>query len=136
MSATLMPASGRFQRQTSDGLCLICKQATSGKKPYCIDHMEYLPRVKELLSSLSQKEKEEKLVLKRGLSAIKEDSLVLSEIIDILSLGSKTVGALAKEVSLKESLVRIYIKYLSNKNTIRMQPAIGGDILHLISQDN
>lgn len=136
MSATLMPASGRFQRQVSDGFCLICKQPTSGKKPYCIDHIENIPRVKELLSSLSQKEKEERLVLKKGLSAIKEDSLVLSEIIDILNLGNKTAGALAKEISLKESLVRIYIKYLSNKNIIRVQPAAGGDILHLLAQDN
>jgi len=128
MPTIAMLSSERYRRQKPvDGKCQICHQPTN-KKPYCIDHIENIPYVKDLMSKINDKDSELALVKKRGMEVIQEGSIIVEEIADLLFQEKKPLAKIAQEISIKEAIARIYLTYMEKHQLVKIVATTGGGV--------
>ena len=112
MTQVVEKSSGRYHRAATN-FCEICKQPTSERKPYCIDHINKSPYIDTIMAQLKRREKEEKAVKKQGAKAVKSDSVVVGEILTTLrAMGPRTVPDLARDLNMKKELLHSYVDFL------------------------
>jgi hypothetical protein len=83
MTQVVEKSSGRYRRAATN-FCEICKQPTSERKPYCIEHIDNSPYIESIVNQLRNREKEERAVKKKGAKGVKNDSVVVNEILTTL----------------------------------------------------
>ena len=95
-----------------------CNNITTGRKDYCIDHLDQIPKIKKLQADVENIDEEEKQVTKRGKKAITPNSLIIKDILRILRNSSVTFKKMKQETDLPEPILKLYVEYLEEKGKI------------------
>ena len=94
-----------------------CGKATREGKPYCSDHVEEHPYVRDLLQALSDREDEEERVRKRGAREVDLDGVTAQEILGYVAIhGGRTIQRLSRELNLDQKTIRGYARALERGN--------------------
>ena len=98
-----------------------CGHVTTERKPYCIDHLDRLPYVRELQAQLSSRDAEEVAAASRkGWRAVDPDGSRAREIIDQLAVkGAQTPKRLAITVELRPGSLENYLGALEKAGYIK-----------------
>ena len=100
--------------------CEVCGESTREGKPFCPEHVERNAYVRNILQALEDQEKEHTKALKKGTSAIANNSLTAIEMVKVLAIrGTTTVNRIAREVNLDLELVEVYARYLGERRITR-----------------
>lgn len=98
-----------------------CKRATTGRKPYCTEHVALMPQVQRLQEELQRREDEWSAVLRRGARAVDPQGTTAQEILMYLKIqGSSTVRRLAKDLSMDLELLTPYVNALRRHRLVRV----------------
>jgi len=101
--------------------CDICLRGTREGKPYCTEHITHADYVQGIIQALEAQEEEHRKVSKRGMRAIKKNSLTVEELIKtIFSRGTATIERLSREMNLDYKLIETYSKYLARHKLARL----------------
>ncbi len=104
-----------------------CAKRPSEQKPYCSDHLDELPYVKELLTSHDHIDDEHARVKKQGARAVDVNGHTACEILRFLTHdGDRSVAKLARDMGLEESLIKHYLRKLQTERLIRISPKAKG----------
>jgi len=97
-----------------------CGHVTTERKPYCIDHLDQLPYVRELQAQLSNRDAEEQAATSRiGWRAVDPTGSRAREIIDQLAVkGAQTPRRLAITVELRPTSLENYLGALERAGLI------------------
>jgi predicted HTH transcriptional regulator len=103
--------------------CAVCKKGTRLNKPWCPEHINESPYVKWIQAQIDKQEDELREVRRSNSSIfIEDDSLVLREILSILSYrGAKTINGLSKEMNLDPDTVSQYINHLRSLDMVLVE---------------
>lgn len=105
--------------------CLICKETTSERKPFCIDHIQESDYVSNLLKKIKLRDQEIQSVKKYGKSAITSNSILSKDIIaHILDTGAQSVGRIAHAFHLSEEIINSYCGWLVEHGYIEIIPNV------------
>ena len=98
-----------------------CGHVTTERKPYCIDHLDRLPYVRELQAQLSSRDAEEVAAASRkGWRAVDPDGSRAREIIDQLAVkGAQTPKRLAITVELRPNSLENYLSALERAGLVK-----------------
>ena len=98
-----------------------CSHPTTERKPYCIDHLERLPYVRELQEQLAQRDAEEvAATAKKGWKAVDIVGSRAREIVDQLSVkGAQTPKRLAITVEMRPSSLEAYLAALERAGLVK-----------------
>ncbi|MCA8923533.1 MAG: hypothetical protein KDD82_17080 [Planctomycetes bacterium] len=98
-----------------------CDQTTREGKPFCPDHVEEHPYVREILSTLQRREEEEESVRCRGSRAVDPGGLTARELVLHLSLhGARTVERLSRELQLDPKVLEGYVSALVTQGLVSL----------------
>lgn len=87
-----------------------CKKATTGRKPYCVNHVEMQPYIQELQERIAGREAEWVRVKQLGARAVDPDGLTAREILHYMDVhGPCTVRRLAKDLAMERALLDCYV---------------------------
>lgn len=112
-----------------------CDETTREGKPYCSDHVEDHEYVRDILDVIEKQQAEHKAVMRRGCRAIKEDSLTLHEIIQLLQQrGKRTLERISRDMNLDGDLVKKYADYLIKKGRVTEGRTTRGSITLTFNQ--
>ena len=93
-----------------------CFTATREGKPFCSDHVEDHPRVRRLLATIRQREREVQAIARRGSNAVRSDHLIVAEVVTHLrATGQQTLERLAKDTGLPFVVVRSIARWLRRR---------------------
>jgi len=96
-----------------------CGGGTREGKPYCPEHVDEHDYVKDILQILADQEEEHKNISKRGIRAIKDGSLTVTEIGKLLAnRGVTTVNRVSREMNLDLETTKVYARYLVKKDLV------------------
>lgn len=96
-----------------------CEKTTREQKPFCPDHVDQNPYVREIMGALSESDAERKSVKKKGPKAVHLGGIVVNEIILHLELhGRRTVERLAKELQVDIKTLNPYLTRLKKEGKI------------------
>jgi hypothetical protein len=114
-----------------------CKRATTGRKPFCTDHIEHMPQVRWLRDELQRREDEWEAVRRRGARAVKMEGTTAHEVLQYLKVhGSRTIRRLAKDLSMDLELVTPYVNALRRKRKVRVtENKRGIPLVHYLADD-
>ncbi|MGE0708576.1 MAG: hypothetical protein AB7N76_22885 [Planctomycetota bacterium] len=121
----MMPVGGRKKPRhcERDG----CSQATREGKPFCSEHVEELPYVREVQARIDARESEHQEVERRGARAVDPYGPTARDILVTLWInGERSVARLARELNLDFRLVKDYVKSLKRARLIDVTPARRG----------
>jgi len=98
-----------------------CGHVTTERKPYCIDHLDQLPYVRELQAHLASREAEESAAASRkGWRAVDPSGSRAREIIDQLAVkGAQTPKRLAITVELRPISLENYLGALERAGLVK-----------------
>ena len=98
-----------------------CGHVTTERKPYCIDHLDRLPYVRELQAQLSSRDAEEVAATSRkGWRAVDPTGSRAREIIDQLAVkGAQTPKRLAITVELRPNSLENYLGALERAGLVK-----------------
>ena len=97
-----------------------CKKATTGRKPFCVDHVERQPYVQELQGRIQKRSQEWEHVGRRGARAVDPAGLTAVEIVQYVRVhGPCTIKRLAKDLSLERSLLESFVRALTSRRLLR-----------------
>jgi hypothetical protein len=98
-----------------------CGHVTTERKPYCIDHLDRLPYVRELQAALFSRDQEEQAAFNRkGWRAIDTDGSRAREIIDQLAVkGAQTPKRLAITVEIRPGSLESYLGALEKAGLVK-----------------
>jgi hypothetical protein len=98
-----------------------CGHPTTERKPYCIDHIDRLPYVKELQAQLAHRDAEEVAATsRRGWRAVDPTGSRAREIIDQLAVkGAQTPKRLAITVEIQPNSLESYLGALERAGLVR-----------------
>ena len=97
----------------------ICGEATSEKKQYCLDHIEYSPDIQSLMETMELREEEIKKIVKKGIKAVKPDSRLIEEVLGFLgTMGPESVAKISRMIGIPEKVVEPICKFLVKKNIL------------------
>jgi len=128
--------SGRRPSATSR-LCETsgCLRATREGKPHCPEHVSENPYVRNILSTLAEREAEEAKVRSRGSRAVNTSGLTARELLLHLQLhGARTVERLSRELQLEVDVLRGYVRALSKKGVIDLSKTGRGSTVVRLSK--
>lgn len=98
-----------------------CTKATREGKPYCSDHVEEHPYVRQLLQALADREAEEERVRKRGAREVDLDGVTAQEILSYVTVhGGKTVQRLSRELNIDQKTIRGYARALERGKLVHL----------------
>jgi len=103
-----------------------CANDTNGRKPYCIDHLEYLPYVKELLAEVARRET----------PGANDTSGPAEDILDHLEVhGASTIGRIAREVRIPKKRLEPCVAALERAGIVETKQVAArhGHVLHVVS---
>lgn len=107
-----------------------CHRTTRERKPFCPDHVDKHDYVKRLKKKIASKQKEEAKVEKRGMRAIKEDSITLQEVrVELAIHGPKTLSRLAKDVNLATNTAKGYVDFLERRDLVKYSTNTRGTLI-------
>ena len=114
-----------------------CHASTREGKPYCPEHVELNPYIRELMAQLASREREEANVGKLGARAVDLEGITAQEILQHLRVhGSRTLKRLARELNISLKVLQGYTRALERRKLIALtQTDRGGKILHLYGQE-
>jgi hypothetical protein len=114
-----------------------CKKATTGRKPFCVEHVERLPYVQELQDRILDRQDEWEQVRSRGARAVDPSGLTALEIHQYVRVhGPCTIKRLAKDLSLSRSLLESYVRVLSSRRLLRVtENKRHVPVLHYVAAD-
>jgi DNA-binding MarR family transcriptional regulator len=96
-----------------------CGVATREGKPYCSEHVERHPYVRQVLAQLVQRESEEARVFDQGARAVDPAGITAQEILQFIRLhGPRTVPRLARELNLEVKTVTGYVRALERRKVV------------------
>ena len=99
-----------------------CGHATTERKPYCIDHIDRLPYVKELQAELAHRDAEEMAAAssRRGWKAVELEGSRAREIVDQLAVkGAQTPKRLAITVEIRPNSLENYLSALERAGLVK-----------------
>lgn len=97
-----------------------CKELTSNRKPYCIDHIQKYSYIKRVLNELDSREKEMKKATKQnGWKKIDIKGGVTKEIIEIVSKNTVSPQRLAILAEIDLSSLKNYLIKLEKKKILK-----------------
>jgi hypothetical protein len=98
-----------------------CNRPTTERKPYCIDHLDRLPYVKELQDALGRRDDEEMAAVgRKGWRAVNPDGSRAREIIDQLAVkGAQTPKRLAITVEIRPNSLENYLSALERAGLVK-----------------
>lgn len=98
-----------------------CKKATTGRKPFCVDHVEMLAYVQGLQERIASREAEWLRVGRLGPRAVDVAGLTAQEIIHYLHVhGPCTVRRLAKDLAMERSLLDSYVSAFATRGMVEI----------------
>lgn len=110
-----------------------CSATTREGKPFCLEHVERMPRVQVVLARLAAREKELAAVAEGGWPAVLVDGIPATEILSYLRIrGERTIERLRRDRfhDQPDSIVESYVKALEMAELITTrQSERGGGIL-------
>lgn len=96
-----------------------CEAATREGKPYCPDHVDVHPYVRDLLAALDARQAEEERVRVSGASEVDLDGITAREIVLHLSLhGARTIERISRELQIDSDVVAGYVEALNERDLI------------------
>ena len=103
-----------------------CAKATTGRKPYCIEHIEALEYVKRLLEEIKARSAEEEKARIEDWRAINIQGTRSREIVEALrAKGIVSIKRLALDVDLPVEILDIYLRALRRARCVRMRQVKG-----------
>jgi len=94
-----------------------CKEVPTGRKPYCIDHLDQLPYVQWLLGELHRRDEEADQAAKRR--PIDPDGPLARDIRGQLALhGTMTFGRLSRELLVSVAEIETYVRALERAGIV------------------
>ena len=122
--------SKTLPRDQKTKYCLECGAPTQERKDFCSEHVGQHPYVISLIRKMELSDQEEADVRKYGYQAIRDDSIILNDIIVILQTrGDRTVERLAREVVRDIDLVERYVEYLYQRGLVDLHENRRGHII-------
>ena len=113
-----------------------CAKSTREGKPYCPDHFDLHPYVKEILAELGDNKAEQEKVRKKGSKAVNLKGMTANEIRLFLgNHGSRTVERLARDLTLDVSVVRSYVASMSKQGQVILGRTTRGTTTVRLSED-
>jgi len=98
-----------------------CDERTRDGKPYCPEHVEHHPYVRELQAALSQQRGEIDRVERRGAGAVDPGGLTATEMLLQLRLyGDRTVERLSRDLQLPVEVVAAYARGLARQGRVSL----------------
>lgn len=98
-----------------------CVRATTGRKPFCSNHLEEMPYVRGVQERILARRTEWDAVEKRGVRAVDLEGTTALEILEYSRVhGPCTVRRLAKDLSMERSLLDPYVASLRKHRLIRL----------------
>ena len=99
-----------------------CENQATGRKPYCIDHLDKLPYVANLKSLLQvvNEEEVEADSLRPKFRHINVEGVRCQEIIDQLQLGAVSPKRLALKIAMKPSVCDNYLRRLKHEGILKV----------------
>jgi hypothetical protein len=99
----------------------VCEQTTREGKPYCPDHVESHPYVRDILDTLAARHAEEDAVRTVGAEAVNLSGLTARELLLHLSLhGARTVERLSRELQLDSQVLKGYVSALVGDGRVEL----------------
>lgn len=96
-----------------------CEQVTREGKPYCPEHVDAHPYVRNLLAALDARHAEEERVRRGGSMEVDMDGITAREVVLHLSLhGARTVERISRELQIDADIVRGYVEALDERDMI------------------
>lgn len=130
----LAPIKGRTQTRHCD--VPHCTETTRDGKPFCPDHVDQHPYVRDLLDRLAERDDQDEKVSKRGHRAVDMDSITVREILLHLELhGARTLERLVRELNLDEAVLNPYLRALAKRGLVTFgKTRRGSTLLRLAGQ--
>jgi hypothetical protein len=96
-----------------------CEAMTREGKPYCPDHVDVHPYVRNLLDALAGRRAEEERVRSAGADAVDMDGITAREVVLHLSLhGARTIERISRELQIDGEIVTGYVAALDERDLI------------------
>jgi hypothetical protein len=115
-----------------------CPEVTSGKKPFCQEHLDRLGHASGLKAAIEAREREHAAVLSAGDAGWTKVDLEGSTAKDILSLletqGAQSAKELAKLMSVNQFVIRAYVAALKKAGLVRLTVNEASSIVALPDQ--
>ncbi|MGE0708557.1 MAG: hypothetical protein AB7N76_22985 [Planctomycetota bacterium] len=90
-------------------------------KPYCPEHVDDHPYVRDLLAALAARQAEEERVRTRGSVEVDLDGITAREVVLHLSLhGARTIERISRELQIDSDVVAGYVDALNERDLIDM----------------
>ena len=98
-----------------------CDHATTGRKPYCLDHIDRLPYVASVESEIARREAEVKVAeTRRGWRKLDASGAAAREIVHELAVkGPQSPGRLAKTVEVVKGALEGYVSALESAGVVK-----------------
>lgn len=115
-----------------------CRKATTGRKPYCTDHLGEMPYVQELEQELARRDDEWARVLSRGTREVDPQGTTAQELLMYLKVhGKRTVRRMAKDLSMEMELLTPYVNALRRWGWVRVSKNKRGiPLVHYLGDGN
>lgn len=98
-----------------------CEEMTREGKPYCPEHVDDHPYVRDLLAALAARQAEEERVRTRGSVEVDLDGITAREVVLHLSLhGARTIERISRELQIDSDVVAGYVDALNERDLIDM----------------
>jgi len=103
----------RAEKRRVPSHCQKCGATSLEGKLYCLGHVEDNDYVKEVRTRIERREAELVAVAEAGPKAVDLEGLVVREIVGLLTAhGARSVGRLAREVSIDFATMKYYVRRL------------------------
>lgn len=112
--------------------CTVCGGETSGRKPFCVDHLARLPYVQDLLDQIAEMEGEIERVRQEGKDGADPRGLFAYELMIKLTsdkMGSSTVKKIAREMRMRWSIVGAFFLALEGLERVSLSRTPRGSIV-------
>jgi hypothetical protein len=115
-----------------------CKKATTGRKPFCTDHLGQMPYVQGLQEEILRREDEWDRVLRRGAREVDPTGTTAHELIQYLKVHSeRTIRRMAKDLSMDLELLTPYVNALRRLGWVRVTKNKRGiPLVHYLGDGN
>ena len=96
-----------------------CNRATKARKPFCNEHVECNPYVQHVLSVISDREREEKKVERKGWRAVDIKGSIAQEILQFIRVnGERTFARVARDMGRDSSITDCYLMALKKAKLV------------------
>jgi len=133
-----IPREGSSRRRGAKCKKTGCTKNTAEQKPFCTDHIDEHPYVRELLKNHELVDVEHEQVRKKGMRAVDLNGHTVSEILRTLKHeGHKSIARLARQMDLDTGLLVVYLRRLKREKCILItRQTKGTDLVCLVPTDD